>query len=324
MKIIKILIINFFIFLILFLICDFLFALKIHNKHVEFFNSLWKNQERPEETVPILKCWFNESIPFEKIWNRDYRDSYRLYKVENPTKSSILVFGCSFAFGAFLNHYQTFEYYLSKETNRTVFNYGFGGMGPQNLLYQVSNPKLYEYINEIEKTPPEYAIYIYIPSHALRIYSNKYLAYQNPTQLGYDQRNGRLVKSNSFFLFISRFSIIKFFIMKYLGKTALQNDNYMSSLLKKYFIQSRDELQKRYPNIKFIIIKHPCSKEEKSNNEYYYDCWKQLENEGVIIYDLIEKIDFDVTDSEYMFPDTHPNEKLWKEITPIIIKDLKL
>ena len=81
----------------------------------------------------------------------------------------------------------------------------------------------------------------------------------------------------------------------------------------------------KYPDVKFIIIKHPVSK-KMIENDYFYNTerWKELEKEGFIVVDLAKDLDFDITSKEYILPDMHPNKKAWQIVIPKLVKDLKM
>ena len=104
-------------------------------------------------------------------------------------------------------------------------------------------------------------------------------------------------------------------------------------LVKAYFEDARRELQKRYPGIKFIIMKYPGKIDYDENhqmlkNDYYLHYifrtprWKELEDEGFIILDLTKYIDVNLSDEKYTFPDGHPNAKAWDIITERLVGDI--
>ena len=57
---------------------------------------------------------------------------------------------------------------------------------------------------------------------------------------------------------------------------------------------------------------------------YVTERWKELEDEGFIIYDLSKKLDTDITTNDYTFPDGHPNTKAWDIVSEKLVKDLNL
>lgn len=56
-----------------------------------------------------------------------FSDENRYKTVGSKNKKPVVIFGCSFAYGEYLNDNQTFGYKLSKQTGRTVYNFAYSG-----------------------------------------------------------------------------------------------------------------------------------------------------------------------------------------------------
>lgn len=271
-------------------------------------------------------------IPFGEFWEKrridhDKFKSLRYHINGKNNQKSIIVFGCSFAEGAFLEDNETFEYQLAKATGRTVYNRGISGFGLAQMLWQTKSELFYEDIDE----EPEYVIYIYISDHLRRIYEHKY-GHIN-VFLGYKKQNDQMVEDIPLTLQLNRFHIVKNFMKNKVFPQYLsfENSDENFDLIKNHFIESKKELQKRYPNIKFIIIKHPfgtkgiCPQDEYELwSTYSTNRWKELEDEGFIIHDLGKFYDIDFESDEYTVPDGHPNAKAWNVVVKKLVKDLNL
>ena len=128
-------------------------------------------------------------------------------------KPPILLFGCSFAYGTFLKNNQTFSYKLSKLTKRNVYNMALEACGIQYMYYFLSDENFY---NDFSSNPPQYVIYLYIPSHLQRLTSNIF-----PNSLSL---NGKLLlynlKDNSLKIEKTPSVLFKSFLIKkiYIGK----------------------------------------------------------------------------------------------------------
>lgn len=326
-------IIKFFIFLtisiICFLVADVFYAYFKHYNSVKYVKSICLKNGATDADKGLWQIPFKYTLkyfPFEKYYKTQVSNPERTYGEKSFTKPPILVFGCSFAEGVGLSYEEKFEYYLSQQTNRVVFNYGFGGMGPSPMLYATETNDLYDYVDSVTTVQPEYAIYIFIHGHGLRIYNNKYLIQQfDNWHLSYNQRNGKLVHGNNILSYLTKFAIFKDLFLRYFNSS--NRINY-TSLLKKYFIQSRDELRKRYPNIKFIIMVHPISPEWRQmlyDDENEINFFNDIQKEGFIVYNLDERLPIDITsDVKYRFPDQHPTSECWKVVVPQFIKDFNL
>lgn len=296
-----------------------------HNKFEEL-----KDIFQPEKFHYSLKL-----IPFSQFYQQEqvFFESLRR-KIEPADKENekkpIIVFGCSFAYGALLEDTDTFEYKLSRLTNRTVYNRAFQGFGISPMLWMLRQDKFYEDLSGAE---PEYVIYVYYVDHLRRIFYDKYGLDLN-VWVSFDDVNNHLVESTPKDLYLTKFQLYKKYKKYIIHNKIFANENkdINFDLLKLYFEESRKELQKRYPNIKFIIIKHPCSiatladigEENVQKYTYITPRWKELEDEGFIVYDLLDKLDVDITSNEYTFPDSHPNEKAWDVVTKKLVEDLNL
>ncbi len=200
------------------------------------------------------------------------------------------------------------------------------------MLYQLKRSDFYEYIEE-KGDIPEYAIFVFIGHHLYRIFANKYAV--NNYYLDYKYKNGIMEEVHNPLvyylngLYIVRKYIENIYLFKILSR---ENADKNFDLLKLYFEDARRELQKRYPGIKFIILKYPVEDEyydyELYPDYYYYEYtfksprWKELEQEGFIIVDLLKCIDVDLSSKKYTFPDGHPNAKAWDIITERLSKDI--
>lgn len=168
------------------------------------------------------------------------------------------------------------------------------------MLWQVRTKELYESVKE--ENEPEYeSKYGHI---------NVYLEYKN--------EKGHLIeRKNSLIMQLNRFYIVKEFMKtvifpKFLLNKNKQNDNF--DLIKLYFLEARAELQKKYPKIKFVIIKHPAYYNVLDPFPYESIRWSELEKEGFIIIDLKDIKGIDFTSKEYCLPDGHPNKKAWNVV----------
>lgn len=345
MKKIFIIFLNLTILCFIFIIFDYCLAKK------DYMNSMKSRHEDMKKHIDNNNiklelepfCYTLKLRPFSSFWyehlhNNDFESPRRITVSNKPynsadggNKPSVILFGCSFVESSFLQDNETFGYKLSQKTNRTVYNRGFSGFGISQMVWQTKENAFYENIN----SEPEYAIYVYILDHLRRIYESKYghinvyLSYEpqiNNNETYLIEKNPLSLQFNRFYTI--RYIMKNFIFTKYLSEA---NNDKNFDLIKLYFKEARRELQKRYPNIKFIILKHPSGLKGISPNEIYslgysYTTprWKELEDDGFIIYDLKDRLNIDITEDKYTFPDGHPNIKAWDIITDKLTKDLNM
>lgn len=249
-----------------------------------------------------------------------------IYNRRNNAKNPILVFGCSFAFGYLLDDENTFSNKLSKKTKRNVHNMSMCACGIQHMFRLLKDKIFYEYINKNEISTPEYAIYIYIPSHLQRISS-----YTFPSIIGtdganllYGIKNSKLVQKKPIPFFHKCYTVKKLL-------SIIDNKNNPKLLEMKYknfaianelFTESKNLLKSHYPNIKFVILRYNY---DLADNEYELPyMWDILKKEGFIIIDSKDLIGRIYTKKDTVGDNFHPSEKTWDELVPKLIEELKL
>ena len=187
---------------------------------------------------------------------------------------------------------------------------------------------------------PAYAIYIYIPDHLMRTCRTKYAISGKCLDnfyLSYKLKKDKLIQTTTIMNYLNYFHIFYDFSEKILCKQEIYapDDNRNFDFIKAHFVQARSNLQKAYPNLKYVILKYPYNYDETYNydkTEYEYanmstyasERWKELEELGFIILDVKTLTGIDVNNPKYQLPDGHPNGDAWEEITPKVIEALNL
>lgn len=249
-----------------------------------------------------------------------YCDDNLMRPVEKRgNKHSIVLFGCSFAYGSKLNENQTFSYKLAKATNSTVYNRAFPGWGAQQMLYQLRRDDFYKQIN-----PPDYIIYTFIDDHINRLNNYQWGGiWGNQVNLRYKNENGTLVEVKPLFKpiwFLFTVKEIQHFTEQYLNSFYNYPKNLeMFSLIMR---ESLKRIREHYPNVKFIILIYSnCSCLDSKEMAMF----KSLEKQGFIILKTSDIVKENLNDPIYHFKeDCHPREKAWDVIVPGLVKKLNL
>ena len=333
----KIIVVNVIILFLLLISIDFLSAFFRYKENlVRYRQRLEERGDYTQKEYNSPQVTLDYSLQlhhFKKIWEKyktELKTEKRLSK-GNGNKKSIVVLGCSFAEGIHLSTNETFEAQLSKKTNRTVYNRGYSGFGMAEALWLTKQNDFYENID----TEPEYVVYIYIADHLNRIFRSKYAVGTN-VHLSFSKNpQGHLVEVTPWNIQFARFSMFKNYKEKEIAKRVFSssyNDEYFD-VVKLYFEEIRNEIRRKYPNIKFIIIKHPTSlllsdskfnEIDASTYSYITPRWSELEADGFIIYDIKDRLKEDVINKEYTVYDGHPNAKTWELVVNKLVKDLKI
>lgn len=239
------------------------------------------------------------------------------YKNQNP----ITVFGCSFAFGQYLNYDQTFSYKLAHKLKRPVHNRAISGGSFQHMYMQTFENSFYE---DIPKS--DTVIYVMIGDHYRRVLLNYFDILDYHVLPHYTKKGKKLVKdnyNNKLTNFINSLYTVK-------ALNHLYADWHTSNKIFKnkitddavfYFTESRNELKKHWnKDFKFIIILY-----EDWDIPYKELLIEKLRQNGFIVLSTKELTEENLEDKKYMMKDNHhPTEAAWDLITPKIIEKLGL
>ena len=292
MKILKLLFLNILLLIILagvFEICLFL-----------SFKKSYPKIEYRFKTIPYIET-ISKSFPRSPVGLK--------YK-----KRPIMLMGCSYIYGLYLDENHSPHYKLSEITKRPVFNYALPGKGFQHALYIIQN-KIYD------KTMknPEYCIYVMMNDHIRRMYSPVMFSdiYGQPEYKIYPDGIVKYKKDS-----LSWYK--KLFIVYYIG-----NYYYFSIFEKRHDIHQKNifsyiramksELEKQYPDIKFVLLLYD------DFNTYGID-FNPLKKDGITVIQTKELTGCNFWSNEYFVSDndTHPVEKVWDIVIPALAKRLKI
>lgn len=291
---IKLIFINLTIFLLLFILTDYLCTCLIYYQ--------------PQIIDPF------ESVRSENNLNYD------------KDKKSIIVSGCSFAYGTSIPYNQNFSYKLQQQTGRKVYNRGKPGYGPHLNLKDIQTSSFY---NKDKITEPEYYIYVFISDHIRRLYIDYFGQDAKEIYRQYKIKNHKLIPEGDKITLADYIKITHF--VKWLNNSIaeLVPDDKKFDRLKLYMYATREELLKRYPDIKMVIlVYHPelCVGYNNIDKPFRTDRWKELEDDGFIIIRL-DTPEFDyLKETEYLSESDkeHPSGKAWDKIVPVVIEKLGL
>ena len=312
-------------------VCILVFFLADYIEFKILEKKFWQNIINSDLEKPsYFKYFDNEWFPFsitsyKKFYEKLCKEFRKDVLLDENAKSSIIVFGCSFAYGDKLDDKQTFEYKISKKTNRNVYNRAISACGIQHMYYLLLHSAFY---NNLPKEC-EYVFFIYIPNHLQRL--NKYVfpseIDSNGAYLHYDIKKNELVLRKEITQLYKSF-LFKRLMVEIDEKNYATNPNVReknSELAIKLFVESRKLLQRRYPNMKFVILKYDieCDVDEQFENSRM---WEELKKENFIV---IKSEDLIGRKYKYNSEDTnqdgyHPSEAAWDLLVPKLVEELNL
>lgn len=239
------------------------------------------------------------------------------YKNQNP----ITVFGCSFAFGQYLNYDQTFSYKLAHKLKRPVHNRAISGGSFQHMYMQTVNNSFYEDIPESDTV-----IYVMIGDHYRRVLLNYFDILDYHRQPHYTKIGKMLIEdnyNNKLLSFINSLYTVKALNHLY-ANWRVSNEIFKNKITDDavfYFTESRDNLKKHWnKDFKYIIILY-----EDWDIAYKELLIEKLKQNGFIVFSTKELTEENLKDEKYeMQENHHPTEAAWDLLTPKIIEKLGL
>ncbi len=314
-KILSVILCNILLFILLIFLCD----LAIYNHYSKKYKVIHHNVFEIPKFSYIVKPYYGIDITTcfdgsDNIFRGRKPDGLK-YKGNEP----IVVFGCSFAHGQFLDYNQTFSYKLAHILKRPVYNRAFPGRGLGFMYLQSTSYNFYTAV-----PPSDTVIYVLIKDHYKRLLSNFIDILDTYMIEHFYKKDDTLVLDGSNYLkniIISSYTY-KLLNSKYIN-WYLNNKKYeeeLTNLAVFYFIKTRENLEKRWnKKIDFIIVYY-----DNYPILYKETLFKKLEENNFKIIDTGKVTDINLSSPEYISQSNlHPTEKAWDVLTPIIAKELK-
>ena len=277
----------------------------------------------------VLKHKYNASQAFyfknmfKKIATSEKRDkdylNNELDEWRHPLNSkvnekSIIFTGCSFMYGDGLKEEDTLPYLISKKINNPVYNLAMCSKAINTTLAMLRNGLFFEKSNN---SYPAVFIYLYCEFHLKRIVMPNEMFESN--EFLYKIKNNTLIRKKPPFI-VSRFPLLSFARENIFEFNLHHNrfyKEYLKKLLKLHFIEVKNLIDKKYPNVKFIILVF-------SDSDIFEQIANDLEKEGFIIIRIKEDFGYDLDKEQYNLPDGHPNANAWLGVAPMLIEKLKI
>ena len=131
-------------------------------------------------------------------------------------------------------------------------------------------------------------------------------------------KNNHLVRKRPPFIIShsALLSLIRSYIFDIKFEHNTQYKQYLLKLLKVHILEAKKLINEKYPNTKFIVLLY-------FDSPLFEQIAPELEKEGIIIIRVAQDFKIDATRPEYQLPDSHPNEKIWNDIAPLLANRLK-
>lgn len=312
---VKLILLNLFIFVLLIFLLDIIIYIYYGNIFDKKPNNCFK---RPHFGY-IIKPYYG--IDFKKYFDgKDNISKGRLPDgLEYKNKVPIVVFGCSYAHGQFLNYNQTFSYKLSHVLKRPVYNRAVPGRGIQLMYWQSTLKDFYD-----EVPPSDTVIYILFHDHYRRMLINFIDLFDLHLTGHFNKKGNTLILDGKNYLknlFISSYTF-KTLNSKYVY-WYIHNPRHaeeITDLALLYFVKTKRNLERRWnKKINFTIVFY-----NDAEMLYKNTLFEKLRNNGFNIIETDKLTDIDLNTEEYRnISNDHPTEKVWDILTPLIAEELK-
>ncbi len=306
-KIIFILFANVIILILLLFVCDFLIYSYYYKTYDNLYDKLKFKYLAKVNYLIDLKTYFNGS-------NNIYRGR-KPDGLEYSENKPIVLFGCSFAHGQFLNYKQTLSYKLAHTLHRPVYNRAVPAHGIQQMYWQTSMPQFY-----VDVPPAKDVIFILIDDHYRRMHVHFMDILDHHFNIHYSKKHNDFVldNTNNYLINILKSSYtFKFLNIKYSDYyvKSPKNAEKLTDEALWFFVKTRENLEKNWnEKFKFTVI-------ILDEIKYKDILKKKLKDNNFNIVEISDLTNEDLSDSKYLAEETnHPKEEMWDLLTPLIIK----
>lgn len=283
-----------------------------HNENIkDFYQFRWFHNKTDDPTT----ISYYEKMSPDKRFRPNFGTEYK--------KKPILIFGCSYAYGANLKDRETFSYKLSEYTKRPVYNKGRCSWGLQHMLFLLKQDDFYKTIPR----QPEYVVYVFLPDHIKRLKRIVYSSLNSGAYLRYELKNNKLteIKPSWDFLYDSYILNRIYMYVTYKYYLSEQHKEETLQLMDAIFLESKAMIDAHYPNTNFIILYYQDNVNKTAKwmqDEHLFD---NLRKKGFIIintHDLLGRelgLPQDLASDNY-----HPSSQAWDLIVPKFAKKVNL
>ena len=264
----------------------------------------------------------------------DFDIAYRPSVGTEYKKTPISLFGCSFAYGQYLDENEIFSALLSKYLKRPVYNRAFPGWGLQHMYFQTKEIDKTDFYSKVPYS--DTVIYILMYDHYYRaLIKGSYDTLDDSFYIHYkyNEKQKTLLLDNFKNIFLNLLK--SSYLFKYLNENYTykyidnpKNKDFITDMALCYFIETRKELQKKWGKpFKFIIFIYDYPpKDDPDNNILKYEdlLVNKLKEQGFIVVITGELTNIDLSTEEYRQDNDHPTAKAWQLLTPLLIEKLNL
>ena len=309
-KLIKIISVNLIIIFVLLILTEFLLNLN------QFIGCLRFIPQEEKKHYDYVGAYLNK-VRNDYNKTKFYDKEFRPFPNNEEDLPSILVFGCSYAYGTNLKDNETISAKLSEATGLPVYNLGIQGGGIREILHMLQNDKLYKYLgeNHFNKNKVKYVIYLYQGDHQKRIFTSL----RRPLVPNYKEKGNELVfqpiKNRFWEMCVINKTVQEMYFSKYLYK--IHPDKCFERLA--LYVNEidriiHDRLKNGDEQTKLIVLDY---------HDWGNEDWSKV-NSDIEVIKIKELAKIDIGELPYivMEGDDHPSALVWELTMPILASRL--
>jgi hypothetical protein len=265
-----------------------------------------------------------DEVIYSVVYTID-ENNRRVTPYQNPSNPNkfLLLFGDSFVFGEGVEDDQTLPFHLSQlATEYRVYNYGFSGYGPQQMLARLEQPTFSSEISETDGL----AVYMFIDAHVERAIGSMYVYNAWGADMPYYTVNwrGELEQQGSFrtgrpvlstlYSRLAETEFARYYNLNIPGR--LRKGHYW--LTARIIAEARDEFLQHYPDGQFYVAVYP------DEGDYFEDIAPYLAEFQLKVLNYDEWLKLEAETGTAIKGDGHPTGTAHKQVAEWITQDLGL
>ena len=297
----KIIILNLILFISIFFAFDYFIFCQTRQKYdlkMPYYENLFKNTKSLGQCV----SFYSSQIPYREPEN------------ENSTLPSIYITGCSYAYGFGLEKDETLSAKLGHLIKNPVYNKAFQSWGLNHTVFLAKNDILLK--DNIKDPLAVFFLY--------DMFQNKRMFMPNVfferDEILYKVKGDKLVPRKNIINFqSSNFPLIYTLNERLFDILATYPffQKQIEEMLFFHFKTLKEEIYKKYPSTKLIILEYSPSPTLKNISN-------DLKKENIQIISFSDDLKLNLNQEKYCIPnDGHPTKEVWEIVTPKLIKELE-
>lgn len=288
-------------------------------KHYADPHSVLGFSPKPNTQKKVSKLYKTRTI-YDVVYTTE---NGRRITPKGNTDDSLVFFGGSYTFGEGVNDEESMPYVVGKQTGYTIFNFGFSGYGPHQMLAAIENNMV---ANTVENRPVKHIIYQAMLGHTRRVQGKTLFSNVGPRYV-FGQDN--IVVQDGFFNNYKGNWILKK-TNNFLKKSKL----YM--VLRKQIVTSDTDLflgivgkthtllRQKYPNSTFHVIIWDGHTDNGQRHRKFIAITKSLEKHNIPYHLITEMIpNYEKHQQKYHIEiDGHPSALAHAEIASYVTNSI--